>query len=247
MITLDVGPGVHRVERASTCCYLVEHDAGAVLVDGGLPRFRGQVDGLLASRGLAWADVDAIVLTHAHFDHLGVCAEAEERHGTTTWVHADDERIARHPYRYRPGRPRLLYPLTRARSLPHLGAMVAAGALGVRGVTGPRTFDGSPGEALPGGLVAVRTPGHTDGHVAFHLPDRGVVLTGDALVTLDPYTGLRGPRVVARAGTKDRARAVASLPAIAATGARIVLPGHGDPFHGGAAAAAHLAEVAGAA
>lgn len=246
VFTTDVVAGVHRVEHAATCCYLVEDGSGGpVLVDGGLPRTDVHVERLLARLGSGWDDVTAIVLTHAHFDHLGVCAAAESR-GIPTWVHAGDERIARHPYRYRPGRPRLLYPLRFPRSWPHLAAMTAAGALRVRGVRHPLVFDDATTE-LVGGLWVVPTPGHTDGHVALHLPDHDAVLTGDALVTLDPYTGLRGPRVVARAGTHHREQALRSLAAIAATGAGTVLPGHGEPFTHGAGTAAAIARLAGAA
>jgi glyoxylase-like metal-dependent hydrolase (beta-lactamase superfamily II) len=39
------------------------------------------------------------------------------------------------------------------------------------------------GDELPvlGGLRIVHTPGHTPGHIALHLPERGVVIGGDAL------------------------------------------------------------------
>jgi glyoxylase-like metal-dependent hydrolase (beta-lactamase superfamily II) len=92
----------------------------------------------------------------------------------------------------------------------------------------------------------VRTPGHTDGHIGLHLPDRDAVLTGDALVTLDPYTGRTGPQIVAAAATADPAQALASLDALAATGARIVLPGHGAPTRHGIVAAARSARAVGA-
>jgi glyoxylase-like metal-dependent hydrolase (beta-lactamase superfamily II) len=91
----------------------------------------------------------------------------------------------------------------------------------------------------------VFSPGHTYGHCALHLPDRDVLLAGDAIVTLDPYTGKRGPRVVARAATAHSDRALASLDALAATGARTVLTGHGEPWAGGAEEAVRLARAAG--
>jgi glyoxylase-like metal-dependent hydrolase (beta-lactamase superfamily II) len=100
---------------------------------------------------------------------------------------------------------------------------------------------------LPGGLLPVATPGHTFGHASLHLPDRDVLFAGDAVVTRDPYTDLPGPRLVARAATADVERATASLDAIAATGARIVLTGHGEPWTGGAQEAADRARAAGAA
>ncbi|HEU5486379.1 MAG TPA: MBL fold metallo-hydrolase, partial [Microlunatus sp.] len=90
----------------------------------------------------------------------------------------------------------------------------------------------------------VPTPGHTDGHCAFHLPDRGVLLTGDALVTLDPYTGRRGPRMVAPAATADLDLNRRSLERIAELDAEILLPGHGDPWRQGAAGAVRTAQHA---
>ncbi|NMB23311.1 MAG: MBL fold metallo-hydrolase, partial [Corynebacterium sp.] len=82
---------------------------------------------------------------------------------------------------------------------------------------------------------------HTYGHVALHLPDRDAVITGDALVTLDPYTALTGPRLVAGAATADASQALNSLEAIGATDAKYVLPGHGNPWSRGAARAAAVA------
>ena len=100
---------------------------------------------------------------------------------------------------------------------------------------------------MPGAPVVVHTPGHTLGHCALHLPDRDALIAGDALVMLDPYTARRGPRVVARAATADSERALASLDALAATGATTVLTGHGPPWTGGAEAAVAAARSAGAA
>ena len=101
----------------------------------------------------------------------------------------------------------------------------------------------APGAAVAG-LRAVDTPGHTKGHSALLLADRGVLFAGDALVTEDPYTGRTGPRLVAQAATWSTEAATASLDAIAATGARIVLTGHGVPWTEGAVAAADLARAA---
>ena len=88
------------------------------------------------------------------------------------------------------------------------------------------------------------TPGHTLGHCALHLPDRDAVFAGDAIVTLDPYTGRTGPRLVARAATVDSERNLASLDALAATGARVVLTGHGEPWTRGVEAAVEAARPA---
>jgi hypothetical protein len=64
---------------------------------------------------------------------------------------------------------------------------------------------------------------------------------------LDPYTAKRGPRLVARAATADVERNLGSLDALAQTGARVVLTGHGEPWTGGIEAAVAQARAAGAA
>jgi glyoxylase-like metal-dependent hydrolase (beta-lactamase superfamily II) len=98
---------------------------------------------------------------------------------------------------------------------------------------------------VPGAPRVLFTPGHTLGHCALHFPDRDTVIAGDALVMLDPYTAERGPKLVARAATADSERNLATLDPIAATGARTVLTGHGEPWTRGAAEAVRLARVAG--
>lgn len=90
----------------------------------------------------------------------------------------------------------------------------------------------------------IHTPGHTSGQCALLLSDRGVLLSGDALVTLDPYTGRRGPRLVAPAATADSDLALSSLDRLVDCGARIVLPGHGKPWRSGADAAVAAARRA---
>jgi glyoxylase-like metal-dependent hydrolase (beta-lactamase superfamily II) len=99
---------------------------------------------------------------------------------------------------------------------------------------------------VPGAPRVIFTPGHTLGHCALHLPDRDVVIAGDAIVTLNPYTGQRGPQIVAGAATADSRRALDSLDAIATPGARTVLVVRGDPWTGGAEQAVAAARAAGA-
>ena len=70
-----------------------------------------------------------------------------------------------------------------------------------------------------------------------YLPERRALITGDALVTLDPYTGYTGPRTVARAATHDSRLAVTSLRPLAELGVDVVLPGHGAVWRNGIAGA----------
>ncbi len=165
--------------------------------------------------------------------------------GIAVYCHPDDASIAAHPYSYQRERSPFLYPLRYPRAVPGLVRMTAAGALLVRGVRETLPLTPEAAAALPGAPLLVPTPGHTKGHCALHFPDRDAVVSGDALVTLDPYTGRPGPQVVARAATADTETALRSLAALRATSARNVLPGHGFPWRAGVDSAVEQALVVG--
>ncbi len=240
-----MAPGVHWLEHAHVNCYLIEEGDEVTLVDAGLPAVHPYLMAALEVIGRRPSDVAALVLTHAHFDHIGAARRLQEELGCVVHVHPNDEYLLRHPYSYLHERPRVLYPLRYPRALPVLGAMAAAGALRVKGMDGASVL--TAGEVdVPGRPVVIETPGHTFGHCALHLPDRGVLISGDALVTLDPYTGEEGPRIVAGAATADSALAIGSLRRLEETEAGVVLPGHGEPFRGGIRAAVRRAAEVGA-
>jgi glyoxylase-like metal-dependent hydrolase (beta-lactamase superfamily II) len=215
--------------------FLVETDEGPVAVDAGFPTAWEQVEPRVS-------ELRAIVITHAHVDHLGFAERARREAGVTVYVPQGDAQLARHTLRYaRSERVPLLYLRYGPTRRLYWRALRSGGIRGEL-LRDFKTY--ADGDELPGGLRAVFTPGHTDGHMALHLPERDVLFAGDALVIRDPYTDREGPRLVARAATKDSERAYRSLDAIAATGAKTVLTGHGDAWTEGAAKAAQRAREA---
>jgi glyoxylase-like metal-dependent hydrolase (beta-lactamase superfamily II) len=246
-----VADGVHRIHSHGLVnWYLVEDGKRLAAVDAGFPPDWEALRAALDTLGHDLLRLEAVVLTHGHIDHIGFAERARKEAGATVYVHPRDERIVRrrasiarserNPLRYLRNPP--------ARRLFFVSLRTAA--FRGKGVGELATFAGSDADALahvPGSPRPVFTPGHTDGHCVLHLPDRDVLFTGDALVTRDPYTGLVGPRLVARAATADVGEAHRSLSRIAETGAGLLLPGHGEPWPGGAADAAAQAEAAGAA
>ena len=245
MLERDAARGIHRIEDAHTNWYLVEDDGRMIAVDAGVPTSWRSLHDALRELGRGPGDLEAIVLTHAHFDHLGFAERARTELGIPVWVHEDDAPLARHPLQYAHDRSRLRYML-RPRAMPYVAGFVRHRAFFPAAVTTVRTYGDDDGELdLPGSPRVVPTPGHTIGHCSLHFPDRDALIAGDAVVTLNPYTGGTGPQIVAAAATADPPRALASLDAVEATGATTVLCGHGEPWRGGAVKAAALARAVG--
>src|SRR3954453_8016523 len=193
-----VAEGVHRVEDAYTNWYLIEEDDRLTIVDAGVPSSWTSLHEALARLGRSPSDVAAVVLTHAHFDHVGFAERARRELGVPVYVHTNDAPLTRHPWRYDFERPRSLYFATQPRALPIVASFIRTRAFfpsPVREVV--RYEDGTL--PVPGSPRVVFAPGHTLGHCALHLPDRDTLIAGDAVVMLDPYTARPGPRLVARA------------------------------------------------
>jgi glyoxylase-like metal-dependent hydrolase (beta-lactamase superfamily II) len=242
----NVAEGVHRVEDAFTNWYVIDDGGRLTVVDTGVPSSWDSLHEALRRLGRGLDAVEAVVLTHAHFDHVGFAEKARRELGVPVYVHENDVPLTRHPWRYDHERPRALYLATQVQALPIVTALLRHRAFWPPPVREVVRFDDGT-LPVPGAPRVVHCPGHTLGHCALHLADRNVLIAGDAIVMLDPYTGRRGPRLVARAATADVERNLRSLDALRATGAKTVLTGHGEPWTDGVEAAVARARDAGAA
>lgn len=243
-LTLDVSPGVHQIEHAHTNCYVIEDVDGVTLVDAGYLSTWTLVEECLTAVGRSPDDIRALLITHGHFDHLGFARLLQTRYAIPVWAHPGDFPITEHPYRYRPENPRFLYPLAFPRAIPILTSMTLAGALRVPGLRPDQALEPGSTLDLPGRPKVIHTPGHTDGSCMLSLPDRDTLLTGDSWVTLDPYTGRRGSRVVARAATHDGRQALASVRSLSGLAASRLLPGHGAVWTDGVEQAIEQTQLA---
>jgi glyoxylase-like metal-dependent hydrolase (beta-lactamase superfamily II) len=237
-----VAPGVHRLGSALVNYYLIEDGQRLTLVDAGLPRLRGELDALLAERGKRLGDLDAIVLTHGHPDHVGF-AEHARAAGVPVWVHEADAEMVRTRKgggkRERSLLPYLRYGTTWRTLLAFLRNGIPPRVPEVTTFTGGEELD------VPGRLRALHTPGHSNGECSLLLADRGVVFTGDTLCSWNPLTGRRGPQILPGAFNQSSETAMASLRTLETLDVGTALFGHGEPWTDGIVACVARAREAG--
>jgi glyoxylase-like metal-dependent hydrolase (beta-lactamase superfamily II) len=216
------------------------------IVDCGVPSSWDSLEDALERIGRSRSDVEAVVLTHAHFDHVGFAERARTELGVPVYVHKNDVPLTKHPWRYDHERRRSYYFATQLKALPIVATFLRHRAFWPPPI-GEVVRYSKGALPVPGEPRAIFTPGHTLGHCSLHLPDRDALIAGDAIVTLDPYTARTGPRLVARAATVDSQRNLHSLDKLADTGVGTVLTGHGEPWTDGIESAVEQAREAGAA
>jgi glyoxylase-like metal-dependent hydrolase (beta-lactamase superfamily II) len=218
--------------------YAVEDGGRWTVFDAGVPRFWPQLE----RHGIPSDAVEAVVLTHAHVDHVGV-ADRLRAAGARVYVHEGDHELATTAKPFGKNEasllPYLRYPMA-WRLLAHLTRGGAAKPQKIAEVT---TFGDGETLDVPGRPRVIHTPGHTAGHCAF-VVDSNLII-GDLLCTLNPLTGKRGPQLMPSAFNVSSQQMLDSLTKLAGTDAQTVFFGHGEPWTDGVAAAIEHARAVG--
>jgi glyoxylase-like metal-dependent hydrolase (beta-lactamase superfamily II) len=209
--------GLYLLESAESAnCYLIEGAHGLTLFDTGEPAAAPRLAEEVARNGFALKDVEAIVLSHSHFDHAGGARGLLERHRVKVFAHPADipaitgqgpaprdlrERLRRLLYRLRYYRPlEVVVPVDEGETLRH----------------------------LPQWQV-LRLPGHTAGSIGLFQPGGRVLLCGDAVNNRG-----RSLELPADAQCEDRVAAQDSVRKLAALDLEVLGCGHGPVVLSGA-------------
>jgi glyoxylase-like metal-dependent hydrolase (beta-lactamase superfamily II) len=229
-----VADGVHRLGTRWVNWYLIEDGHRLTVVDAGLPQYFDQLPAALAAIGRSLSDVEAVILTHCHFDVLGSAERIRADSGGRAFIHPADAGIARMNTHPRP-RPTALVNAWRPGLIIFMAHLVSQGGMGLAPLTELASLVDGDRLDVPGRPRVIASPGHTPGHCSLLLADRGVLFSGDALTTFDPAIRARGPRLLSI--NADRGQALASLSRLEQADAATVLPGHGAPWRGSVAEA----------
>jgi len=138
-------------------CFIASRDGSdqALVIDPGdeAPRLLAAIEDLGVT-------VDAILLTHTHFDHVGAVAPLAKATGAEVWVPEIERGVLADIMSFVP--------------FPGIGPFESYEA--------EHTLAGGERLELAGFEIEVMfTPGHSPGHVTFSIPDEEAVFSGDVL------------------------------------------------------------------
>jgi glyoxylase-like metal-dependent hydrolase (beta-lactamase superfamily II) len=230
---------VHLIElplggRRTVNAVLVEGEP-LTLVDTGVRSHDSlaALETALASRGRRIADLEQIVITHAHPDHFGAAAELSRRSGARV-VGDGAEAIAGYPGSMAARRRFRLGCFEEAGAPEEIRAVWRTRGEGWPFADEPVRFERALGEGdavAMGGAAwrVVSTPGHDLSSISLYQPNARLLITGDivvgnggASVTLHPL-----PRPA-----RWLLEIFESLEKLAALDAEVVYPGHGPLLKG---------------
>ncbi|HKN93064.1 MAG TPA: MBL fold metallo-hydrolase [Thermoleophilaceae bacterium] len=138
-------------------CYLFRREGSerALIVDPG--EEAGKLLRVIDELGV---ELDGILLTHTHFDHVGAVAPIARETGAEVWVPTIEKPVLADIMSFVPW--------------PGFGPYESWDA--------EHTLDGGEKLELAGFEIDVLfTPGHSPGHVTFSIPDERVIFSGDVL------------------------------------------------------------------
>ena len=169
MIPRQIVPHVYQVSFGMVSAFILDADE-LVIIDAGIPGSEKRILQALSELGRRPGAVQGLLVTHCHGDHTGGLAALQAATGAPVYIHPADAALVREGRSTRGFQPA-------PGLLPALLYRLAGGEDERRIQPVQVDYEINAGETLPlNGVVAIHTPGHCAGHLAYLWPEQGGVL-----------------------------------------------------------------------
>jgi glyoxylase-like metal-dependent hydrolase (beta-lactamase superfamily II) len=198
----SVADGIGRIPGSFVNSYAYREGDATYLIDTGFSAKAKPIVRAFDAAHVPLAQVGKILLTHHHPDHMGGAAYILQNVPAPVSCHGDDAPFV--DGRIRPPGPLLMRLFLRVHPVPVAISLKDQDRIG--------------------SLLVVHAPGHTPGEVAFYLPARKILFSGDAVVERKGRLTFPAPKAAT-----SLEQAVRSLARLRELDIELLLPGHGVP------------------
>lgn len=180
VLTIEITIGDHKEMIYPV---VLKDDTYCVLIDAGYPNHLDQLEAAIRQVGMEPKDLTHLIITHHDHDHMGAAAEIKRKYPQVIVMasQAESPYISGEKKALRLEQAEVLQ-----KTLPPekqaFGQAFAAYLKTIEPVNVDQTLSGQTMLPFCGGCLVVETPGHTEGHISFYIPEHHTVIAGDAMV-----------------------------------------------------------------
>ena len=238
---MEIVPGIHQLKLpipfslseevgkivAETNVYLIEGDTGWLLVDTGWddPRTFKVFEEEIKRIGIDFQDISQIVVTHFHYDHLGLAGKLRQLSGAKVALHQKESRFIELRDIPKEQRVKVMKDWLSKNGFPE--NEIPDYVFSMEMESPDIYFFG--GEKISTGLFdfeVMWTPGHSPGHICLYERAKRLLLSGDHLIAEITPDISALPLLVSNP-LKDYLNSLRDLRKL---DVELVLPGHGNHF-----------------